>query len=269
MSKTIEKGLELMELFTDEKPSWRLDEISTYTQVPKATALRILRTFVEYGYLQRVMVERNGEMIEGDSYSLGLKLLQLGEQVANGLEIRQIALPYMRSLQGNFNEAVQLVTREKLEGVYIEKVESTRPVRLYTRVGRMAPLYAGACTRVLLTYLPDEEINEILQNSMTVYASNTPKTSDEVWQYIEKTRKYGFAYSVSELEEGTVSIAVPIFNRNGNVEFSLSIAGFESSLPKENAHQYIEPLWEVASKISSKIGFSKPYPYGPHYKNER
>ncbi|PUB10788.1 IclR family transcriptional regulator [Paenisporosarcina sp. OV554] len=264
MSKTIEKGLQLLDLFTEDKPSWRLEEISTEKKIPKATALRILRSFVEYGYLQRIPVERNGVLIDGDSYSLGLKLLQLGELVASGLEIRQIALPYMRLLQCNFNEAVQLVTREKLEGVYIEKVESTRPVRLYTRVGRLAPLYAGACTRTLLSFLSDEEINEILHQTMNVYASNTPKTSEEVWQRIEETRKSGFAYSNSELEEGTVSIAVPIFNRKGIVEFSISIAGFATSLPEENIDKYIEPLWEVAAHISNKIGFSRPYPYGPH-----
>lgn len=265
MSKTIEKGLQLLDLFTEEKPSWRLEEISTHTQIPKATAYRILRSFVEYGYLTRKMIERKGVLIEGDSYSLGLKLLQLGELVASDLEIRQIALPYMKLLKGKFNEAVQLVAREESQGVYIQKVESTRPVRLYTRVGRMAPLYAGACTRILLSYLPNEEIIEILKQPLKIYASNTPKTTDEVWRYIEETRKYGFSYSVSELEEGTVSIAVPIFNRKNVVEFSISIAGFSSSLPKENMYKYIEPLWEVAVQISSEIGFSGPYPYGPHY----
>ena len=264
MSKTIEKGLQLLDLFSDEKPSWRLEEISTYTKIPKATALRILRSFVDYGYLQRTVVERSGVLIEGDCYSLGMKLLQLGERVANGLEIRQIALPYMKLLQGEFNEAVQLVAREKLEGVYIEKVESTRPVRLYTRVGRMAPLYAGACTRMLLSFLPDEEINEILRLPMIEFASNTPKTREEVWRYIEETRKYGFTYSISELEEGTVSIAVPIFNHKGDAEFSISIAGFATSLPKEDIEIYIEPLWRIASQISKNIGFSRPYPYGPY-----
>ncbi|PSL36197.1 IclR family transcriptional regulator [Planomicrobium soli] len=263
MSKTIEKGLHLLNLFTEEKPAWRLEEISSYTNIPKATVLRLLHSFMEYGYIQRATVERNGELVEDTIYTLGIKFLQLGELVANNMEIRQIALPFMKMLQLNFSEAVQLVERNGHSGVYIEKVESKSPVRLYTRVGRSAPLYAGACTRILLSFLDDAEIEEVLKNPLEIYASNTPKTKEDVWRHIRQTRQDGFAYSASELVEGTVSIAVPIFNRKGDVEFSISIAGFESSLPKDNLPQYIESLWNVASQVSAKIGFLGPYPYGP------
>lgn len=262
MSKTIEKGFQLLELFTQEKPFWRLDEISTFAQIPKPTVHRILKTFVDYGFLQRSEIEKNGVIVEGDTYSLGLKLMYLGSIVANNLEIRNISLPYMKTLQLKFNEAIQLVARDNDEGVYIEKVESTKSVRLYTKTGRKAPLYAGACTRTLLSFLPDEEITEILKKPMTIYSSQTPKTTAEVWRYITDNRKNGYAYSDSELEDGTVSIAVPIFNRLNEVEFSLSIAGFSKSLPRDRVEEFVGPLWEVASKISQKIGYSNPYPYG-------
>lgn len=262
MSKTIEKGLQLMDLFTAEKPNWRLDEIALEAQMPKSTTLRILRSFLDFGYLQRNMVEKNGVLIEGEIYSLGWKLLQLGNVVASSFEIRSIALPFMKLLQQEFNEAVQLVSREGDSGLYIEKVESTRPVRLYTRVGRTAPLYAGACTRTLLSFMDDVDIDQFLKKPLTLYASHTPKTKEEVWTYIHETREKGFAYSVSELEEGTVSIAVPIFNRNNEVEFSISVAGFAQSLPKENVQHFIPKLWEAAAFISTNIGYSQPYPYG-------
>lgn len=262
MSKTIEKGLSLLELFTEEKPSWSLEEISTHTKVPKATIIRILQSFIEYGYIQKTTIERNEILTEDSIYSLGLKFLQLGELVASNLEVRKIALPYMKSLQVNFNEAVQLVERNGLVGIYIEKVESKSPVRLYTRVGRSAPLYAGACTRILLSFMEDEEIDKILQHPMEIYTNNTPRTKQEVWQHIKKTRKEGFAYSYAELIEGTASIGVPIFNRKNEVEFSISIAGFETSLPKTNINKYTDSLWYTAAQISKKLGFIGLYPYG-------
>lgn len=262
MSKTMEKGFQLLDLFTEEKPFWRLDEISAYTQIPKPTVHRLLKTFVDYGLLQRDEMEKNGVLLEGDTYSLGLKLLYLGSVVASTLEIRHISLPYMRVLQSKFNEAVQLVSRDGDEGVYIEKVESTRPVRLYTKTGRRAPLYAGACTRILLSFLPDDDITKILKQPIDYYASQTPKNEEEVWSFINETRKTGFAYSDSELEEGTVSIAVPIFNRHNKVEFSISIAGFSTSFPRYKVEDFLIPLWEAAANISRKIGCTNPYPYG-------
>lgn len=262
MSKTVKKALELLEIFTEEKPYWRLDEISNYTRIPKATVLRLLRTFVELGYLKRMTFQQEGLVIDGESYGLGIKFLEMGERVAGRLDIRQIAYPYMKQLQDQFIEAIQLITREQHEGIYIEKVESTRPVRLYTKIGRHAPLYAGACSRAILAFLPDDTIQEILDKPLIQYASQTPITKDEVLRLVNQIKEDGFSYSDSELEEGTASIAVPIFNRGGAVQYSISIAGFSTSLPKDKVHHFVGSLWEAAAEISEKIGYNHPYPYG-------
>jgi DNA-binding IclR family transcriptional regulator len=262
MSKTLEKALSLLDYFTEEKPYWRLDEISKHSGIPKATAFRLLRGFAEMGYLQRMTFQQDGLVVDGESYGLGLKFLEMGERVAARFEIRRVALPFMKKLQETFNEAVQLVIRDQHEGVYIEKVESTRPVRLYTKVGRHAPLYAGACTRTLLSFLPEEMVQEVLKAPLTIYASQTPKSKEEVLTLIEQTRTEGFAYSDSELEEGTVSIAVPIYDRFGAVPYSISIAGFSTSLPRDKVHHIVGALWEAAAGISKEIGCSQPYPYG-------
>ncbi len=67
---------------------------------------------------------------------------------------------------------------------------------------------------------------------------------------------------MSELEEGTVSIAVPIFNSERKVEYSISIAGIETLIPKEKINEFLEGLWETAASISAELGYSMPYPYG-------
>ena len=262
MSKTLEKALNLLDYFTEEKPYWRLDELSKHSGIPKPTAFRLLRTFTELGYLQRMTLQHDGLVVDGESYGLGLKFLEMGVRVSERFEIRRVALPYMKKLQERFNEAVQLVIRDQNEGVYIEKVESTRPVRLYTKVGRHAPLYAGACTRTLLTFLPDEVIQKVLEGPLTIYASQTPRSKEEVLKLLEQTRIDGFSYSDSELEEGTASIAAPIFDRFGSVQYSISIAGFSTSLPRDRVQPILGPLWEAAAGISKELGFNHPYPYG-------
>ncbi|MBS4213853.1 IclR family transcriptional regulator [Neobacillus rhizophilus] len=262
MSKTVKKALQLLDIFTEQKPYWKLDEISTFTGVPKPTCLRLLRTFVELGYLKKMTFQQEGLVIDGESYGLGLKFLEMGERVAGRFDIRPIAYPYMKKLQEQFNEAIQLITREQDEGVYIEKVESTLPVRLYTKVGRHAPLYAGACPRAILAYLPEGKIQEILDKPMTKYASQTPLTKEDVLLLIKQIRESGYSYSDSELEEGTASIGVPIFNSSGAVQYALSVASFSTSLPRAMADHFVGPLWEAAAEISKKLGYNHPYPYG-------
>ncbi|MBD8520512.1 IclR family transcriptional regulator [Lysinibacillus sp. FSL R7-0073] len=262
MSKTLEKGINILTLFTEEKPSWRLDELAIETDIPKPTLHRFLKTFTDLGVLKRPYVQSGGQVVLSDHYLLGNKLIELGAIAANSIEIRSLAIPYMKMLQQKFDLAVQLVVLDETDGLYIEKIESLKPVLLYTRVGRRAPLYAGACSRILLSFQGEEKINEVLHKPRKKYASGTPHTDKEIHELIELGKKNGYAYSVSELEEGTVSIAVPIFNSDRKVEYSISIAGIESLLPQEKITMFLEGLWETAALISAELGYSMPYPYG-------
>ncbi|EFI69971.1 IclR family transcriptional regulator [Lysinibacillus capsici] len=262
MSKTLEKGINILTLFTEEKPSWRLDELAIETDIPKPTLHRFLKTFTDLGVLKRPYIQSGGQLVLSDHYLLGNKLIELGAIAANSIEIRSLAIPYMKMLQQKFDLAVQLSVLDETDGLYIEKIESLKPVLLYTRVGRRAPLYAGACSRVLLSFQSEEKINEVLQKPRKKYASGTPVTDEEIFELIEFGKKNGYAYSVSELEEGTVSIAVPIFNSERKVEYSISLAGIETLIPKEKINAFLEGLWETAASISAELGYSMPYPYG-------
>ncbi|WP_155592909.1 IclR family transcriptional regulator [Lysinibacillus cavernae] len=262
MSKTLEKGINILTLFTEEKPSWRLDELAIETDIPKPTLHRFLKTFTDLGVLKRPYVQSGGQLVLSDHYLLGHKLIELGAIAANSIEIRSLAIPYMKMLQQKFDLAVQLIVLDETDGLYIEKIESLKPVLLYTRVGRRAPLYAGACSRILLSFQSEEKISEVLQKPRKKYASGTADSDQEIHKLIEFGKKNGYAYSVSELEEGTVSIAVPIFNSDRRVEYSISIAGIESLLPQEKINTFLEGLWETAALISAELGYSMPYPYG-------
>ncbi|MFC4354292.1 IclR family transcriptional regulator [Chryseomicrobium palamuruense] len=261
MSKTIEKGLRLLDLFTEERPYLRLNDIHKLTDMPKPTLLRILSSFEELGYLQRVAIQENGLVSDSKTYSLGLKFLEMAQRVESRFEIRSIAYPYMKELQEKYNEAVQLVVVNQDTGVYIEKVESTRPVRLYTRVGRQAPLYAGACTRTLLAFLNQEAQERILSGEFIKFANGTLESRQAIEEQLKLTIERGYSYSDSELEEGTASLAVPIFNRFGEVMYSISIASFSSTLTRERVDEYIDSLWEAAASISKQLGYKERYPY--------
>lgn len=71
MSKTLEKGINILTLFTEEKPSWRLDELTIETDIPKPTLHRFLKTFTDLGVLKRPYVQSGGQVVLSDYYLLG------------------------------------------------------------------------------------------------------------------------------------------------------------------------------------------------------
>lgn len=260
MSKTLRKALSILTLFSEDKPLWTLDEIVEELEIPKTTVFRLLKPFEETGLLQKVSFHQNGYTIQGNVYQLGIRFLELGHIVNSQYEVRNIALPYMRKLKEKLKESVQLVVMDADEAIYIEKVESDNMVRLYTKIGRRAPLYLGACPRILLSFLPDKEIERIISNDLN-FEKKSKLSLDELWDSIHTTRQRGFTYSTSELEEGTAAFGTPIFNGRGEIEASLSIASFSAVLKLDNYSEYIYPMWEVSAEISRKLGYRKLYPY--------
>lgn len=262
MSKTFEKGVKILSLFSYEKPVWTLDEMARETNIPKPTLVRFLKTFTEVGFLRRPSHYVGSKLVLSDNYYLGYKLIELGVIASSSLEVRNIALPEMIQLRDKFDVAVQLVCIDQQDGLYLEKVESDNTVLLYTKIGRRAPLYAGACSRIILAYQSEKFIEEILSKKLEKFASGTMTSKEELLNEIQSSKKTGYAYSLSELAEGTVSLAVPIFNAEGKVHYSISIADIEASIPKSKIHDYLPHMWKSAAKISKELGYSAPYPYG-------
>ncbi|HSU80747.1 MAG TPA: IclR family transcriptional regulator C-terminal domain-containing protein, partial [Candidatus Angelobacter sp.] len=82
-----------------------------------------------------------------------------------------------------------------------------------------------------------------------------------LWKMILDTREKGFAFSDSELEEGTAAYAVPIFDSGDAIAASLSLAGFSTTLQNAGENDFVIPMWRMAAKISKLLGYKPSYPY--------
>lgn len=255
----VDKALAIIEVLYHAKRPLRILELSEKLSIPRSTVYRLLEPLESSGYVRRV---------GGDTrYQLSLKFLQIGEMVRDSLEIRRVAYPFMVKLRDQVDLAVHLVVRDGNEAVYVEKVESRRPVRLFTQIGRRAPLHVTACPRVLLAYCDDEEIHRYVQTTtMVKYTENTVADPDTLWQKIGEIRAKGYSVAFGELEPETAAIAVPVFNHRKEVVASLSIAGPEWYFKREDTDQLVSALRSCAEAISREIGhtgdFDRSSPVG-------
>nr|WP_238941820.1 IclR family transcriptional regulator [Bacillus sp. REN10] len=239
--------MEILQLFFDEEHQ-TLQQIVEKTNLPKTSAYRMAESLYELGFLQK-----NDE----GAYKLGLLFLQMGHLVAERLEIRKVALPIMKKLKHATGEAVNLIIREKDEAVYVEKVDTTERVRVYTQIGRRAPLYAGACPRILLAFLPDEQKEELINEAVIEkYADGTIMDKHVLRQMLIESKEKGYSISHSELENYSSAIAAPIFDYTGKVIAGLSVVGPEARFQDEaHIQSLIIQLKQSAEEISKKMGW--------------
>lgn len=240
--------MDILNLFI-EHTSLSFQEIINLSGMPKTSVYRMIRSFEEMGFLEKGSDAK---------YRLGLLFLKFGHLVSTRLDIRKIAYPFMQDLHNDVKEAINLIVREGNEAIYIEKIDTKQKVRLYTAIGRKSPLYAGACSRSILSFLPDAEIKAYIELAeLKPFAQGTITDKDKLCETIQQARIEGYTISHSELENHTSAVAAPIFNHLGEVVAGISIAGIEANYQGENVEIFKKKVKKVADDISRQLGYTK------------
>ncbi|WP_342600921.1 IclR family transcriptional regulator [Psychrobacillus sp. FSL H8-0483] len=247
-NKTVVRSMDILNLFINHD-ALTFQEIIELSMIPKTSVYRMLLTLEEMGF-----VEKGND----SKYRLGLLFLTYGNLVSTRLDIRQIAYPIMQDLHKELKEAINLIVKQGEEAIYIEKVDVFQKVRLYTAIGRRSPLYTGACSRVILSFLQDDEIESYLdQVELKSFALGTITDKETLKESIRNARRDGYTISHSELENHTSAIAAPIFNHKGQVVGGISIAGIEANYQNENIVIFANKATEAANEISKRLGYNK------------
>lgn len=222
-------------------------ELARELDMPKSTVQRILQT-----------LEMSGVVVqdpESRLYSPGPTILEIGFSFVRKLDVRTIALPFMRQLRAESGETVGLTVRMGDGRLYVELLESAHELRAKPALGHNYPLYSGAPGRAILSFLNNEEIRRILREVEVVQLTpNTPVTTEAIWELVENTRSNGFAVAFEETMLGLNTIAAPIFDHRDEPMAALSISGPVSRFSETDMERLREPLLSSALAISRKIG---------------
>ena len=240
--------MDILNLFIDHT-ELSFQEVIELSGIPKTTAFRMLKSLEEMEFLEKGTDAK---------YRLGILFLKFGHLVSMRLDVRKIAYPIMNELHNDVKEAINLIVRDGNEAMYIEKVDTQQKVRLYTAIGRKSPFYAGACSRAILSFLPDAEIKEYLESiELESFAMGTITDKEKLYETIVQVKDLGYTISHSELENHTSAIAAPIFDHKGEVIAAMSIAGLASNYQGENVEIFVEKLKQATAEISKQLGYEQ------------
>ena len=183
--RAVERALQILECFDDQRPERGISEIAQAVGLHKATAYRIVTTLVNYGYLEWIA--------ESQKYRLGLELTSLGAKVIRRMDLRQEALPFMKELVQEWDETCDLSIFDQGRVFYIEVLRGDHALTISAAVGQRLPAYCTASGKLFLAYLPEPELNEILDCPLTKYTENTITSPDEIRKQLDTIRNQGYA----------------------------------------------------------------------------
>src|SRR5699024_9257343 len=164
--------------------------------------------------------------------------------------------PYMEKLANVINEVVHLVIVNNNKAVYIEKVDSSRTLRLYTRIGRSLPLDIGSGPKLLLAHLSVEKRNAIInQSKQSKYAIGQRVCSRFLDYELEQIREQGYSYSVGEQDADTTGLSYPTLNHHNRVVAALVVSCLSSQFRGKNLERIKKQTKETEKNIAQQLGY--------------
>lgn len=248
--QSVSRSLRILEALGRNSRPQSLAEITAAVQLPKTTVHRLLETLQYEGYVEQNPVTR--QLI------LSSKILELAASFLGRLDVREVARPLLMELWQQSQETVHLGLLDGGEVLYVEKLESPHTIRMYSEIGRRAPLHCTGLGKALLANLPPEKRERIIeQRGLKRYTENTLVDRADLLQELATIRSQGVAFDNEEHEKNVRCVAAPVYDAQGQVIAAISIAGPAFRMTPER-QQDLEPhVMEAAQRISRRLGYRR------------
>ncbi len=242
----VERALGILENVDGSLRGTGVSELSRRLGLGKSTVHRLCATLEHRGYLVRD--PHTGR------YRLSLRLFQIGSAALSELDLPRRALPALEALAAAVEETVHLAVLDGDEIVFIAKVDSPHPLRLYSQVGRRSPAHCTALGKVLLAHAAPEVRSRILARPLRRYTATTITDPAMLERTLEDVRRRGYAVDDQEFEEGIRCVAAPVRDYTGRVVAALSVSAPAARLPRARFPALAEHVIAAAGQVSHALG---------------
>ncbi|WP_078593829.1 IclR family transcriptional regulator [Evansella clarkii] len=248
MVQSVDRAMIILDCLKESPKGLGVTDLSKKLGVAKSTVHRLLSTLEKHRYVKKV----NNEGI----YQLGLKFLEMNHAVMENMNIVELAHPILDELTKTVAEITHLVMLENFELVYIDKVESTSTIRIYSQTGRRAPMHCTGVGKAMAAYFPEKKLERFF--SHTDWKAFTPYTitkEEDFRAELDRIREKGYSLDDEEHEEGIRCVAAPVFNHQGEVQYAISATGPTNRMNNKRIEEIIPLVKKAAYKISKAIGY--------------
>lgn len=242
----VERALALLEALAAAGGELGTNELARRTGVNPSSVSRLLATLSAAGYVDHV--EETGR------YRLGLRLLQLGNVVLAGLDLREAARTHLRALADATGETATLSVPGEHDAVTVDFVQSAASVQSVATLGRPSVAHATATGKVGLAFgssrLPDGEL--------TSFTPVTITDRGKVAREVARTRRRGYGLAAGERERDLHAVAAPVFGSRGELEAILGVQGPAARFDQAAMRTAVGPLLDAARAVSHALGWDPP-----------
>lgn len=251
MDKSLLKALHLLEALALSDEPRGITELANELGMTKSNVHRYLQTFAHRGF-----VEQDADQVR---YRCTLKMWELGSLIADRIEIKGVARPYMMKLAEQTQETVHLSILDGGEVLYIDKIDSPQPVRAYSKIGGRAPAYCVATGKAMLALLTEPEVTRLC-GELVRHSPRTITDPADLRRELDKVREQGYAVNRGEWRASVSGIGAPVLNAAREVCAAIGISGPIERLTPGVVRDFAPLVVDTARSLSMALGYTGPMP---------
>lgn len=240
-SQTLVRGLNLMESVA-ERPL-TISGMSAATGISYSTVHRITSVLVSCGYLRQS---------DGKHFSLGPKIMALGFSAHQQIDIVRVAHPYLQELAEKTSDTVHLARIEDNAVIYLDKIRSTRPIEVSSRIGGRKPLITTGVGKALLLNKGEKELNYYFD--ITCEILDHPVDKAYWMKRMKEYARQGYAFDFGEDEPSIRCVAVPIYDGSRDIVAAVSVSSTQEYMPDSRIPNLVDMVRETARRVSENMG---------------
>ncbi|MGA2438862.1 MAG: IclR family transcriptional regulator C-terminal domain-containing protein [Acidobacteriaceae bacterium] len=214
---SLARGLLVIQAFTPQTPQMSISQLAAKTGISRAAVRRCLYTLAKLGFAGAE---------EGPRYALRPHMLALSNSYSASNSLSTAAQPILERMSAALHESFSVATLDGDEIVYIARSTVSRVMSDDLHIGSRLPAYCTSIGRVLLAYMPAEQLEQYLARVvLTPYTARTVSSVEKLRLALRNVRRHGYALVDQEYEVGLRSIAVPVHSPTGRVVATINLSG--------------------------------------------
>lgn len=211
--KPVVNAISILRYLTHTGAPERAADIARHLSINSSTCFNILRTLVAEDVVDFNPLSK--------TYSAGLGLARLVEQLVTRGQRLQLAAPLMHDLAAEFGVTVTLWRRLGTDRIVLVSSESS-PTNLHITMptGQRLPILMGASGRLFTGRLglTDEQLR--LEFDQIRWAR--PISFDTYLREVKQASRRGWASDDGYFSNGVLAIAAPVCDQTGHIAFTVS-----------------------------------------------
>jgi len=249
--ESLARGFKVLSIVCENQSLLNLSELAKKSGLSISTIQRLSYTLQQLELLDRDPATKR--------FQIGPKMVSLALAVVNDLEIKRIARPYMQDTSDRIGEVVGLMVRSGTQIILADIIRTDQILNINMNTGAIVPPHAAASSKSILAFIPETEMEAILnRGEFTPFTKNTITSIETYKKQLNEVRRLGYAVAVEENAYGFSAIAAPIRDNHGEVIASVTIMVPSFRITKEKLiRSFRKEVSETADIISYAMGYRK------------